>query len=189
MFLQSTSKKLLAIAGWSLQRSPPDSAQYVLLGAHHTSNWDFPLALLGMRAMGIPFRWVAKHTLFFWPLGVVMRKLGGIEVDRSAAHGFVDEAAALFSHNERLVLAIAPDGTRSKVRYWKTGFYQIAAKAEVPIAFGYLDYKTKTIGITEGIETSGIIENDMPTIRDFYRNVNAKYQHRVSDMALQSELE
>jgi len=189
MFLQSTSKKLLQLAGWSLRRSPPNSAQYVLLGAHHTSNWDFPLALLGMRAMGIPFHWVAKHTLFFWPLGFVLRKLGGIAVDRSAAHGFVDEAAALFSSNDRLVLAIAPDGTRSKVRFWKTGFYQIAVKAEVPIAFGYLDYKTKTIGIAQGIVSSGRIENDMPFIRDFYRNIKAKYQDRVSDMALRSELE
>jgi 1-acyl-sn-glycerol-3-phosphate acyltransferase len=189
MFLQATSKILLGFVGWSIKSSPPDSSQYVLLGAHHTSNWDFPLALLGMRAMGIPFHWVAKHTLFFWPLGIVFRKLGGVAVDRNAAHGFVDEAAALFSTNDRLVLAIAPDGTRSKVRFWKTGFYQIASKAEVPIAFGYLDYKTKTIGVAEGINSSGVIENDMPIIRDFYRNVQAKYQDRVSDMALRSEIE
>ncbi len=187
MLLQGTAKRLLSIAGWKSSAHPPGTGHYVLVGAHHTSNWDFPLALIGMRAMGIPFHWVAKHTLFFWPLGIVMRFLGGIAVNRTVANNFVDEAATLFATHQHFVLAIAPDGTRSRAGYWKTGFYWIALKAQVPIAFGYLDYKNKMIGITEGILPSGDIDKDMQIMRDFFSCIQGKYPQNETDVVLRAE--
>ncbi len=173
--------------GWKTNAVPPSVEKYVLVGAHHTSNWDFPLALVSMRAMGIPFNWVAKHTLFIPPLGSLFRCMGGVPVDRTAPHGFVDEAIGLFDTHDALVLAIAPDGTRSKVNFWKTGFYHIALKARVPIAFGYLDYKTKTAGVVEGFIPSGDIESDMHVIREFYIHIQGKFPECVSDVVLRKE--
>ena len=88
--------------------------KYVLIGAPHTSNWDFPIALLLLRLMGIEGHWIAKHTVFRWPVGRLMRWLGGLPVDRTASHNFVDQIVQLFEERERLVITIAPEGTRKK---------------------------------------------------------------------------
>jgi 1-acyl-sn-glycerol-3-phosphate acyltransferase len=168
--LQSFSERILKLLGWRLDQRLPDTRKYVVIGAFHTSNWDMPLGLLGLWALGLKPRWVAKHTLFRWPLGPVLKAIGGIPVDRRAHTGFIEHIASAYNASDELVVTIAPEGTRSKTRYWKTGFYYIALAAKVPIALGYIDYPNKRLGIGGALNPCGDIEADMAIIRDFYRD-------------------
>ncbi|MFH1625111.1 MAG: lysophospholipid acyltransferase family protein, partial [Pseudomonadota bacterium] len=162
--LRVLSKFILRMFGWTVEKDLPLKERYVLVGAPHTSNWDLPLAILGMLAMGLRFSLVAKHTLFKWPIGPLFKAIGGIPIDRRIRTGFVDKMVELFTHREKLILAIIPEGTRSKTPYWKTGFYFIAVKAHVPIALGYLDYGEKKVGVGKLIWPTGSIEKDIEEI-------------------------
>ncbi|MDH3922458.1 MAG: 1-acyl-sn-glycerol-3-phosphate acyltransferase, partial [Desulfobulbaceae bacterium] len=118
--MQAIARFILRIFGWQAELAVQMVARCVLVGAPHTTNWDFPLAILGMAAMGIKFNWVAKHTLFRWPLGIFMRSLGGIPLDRdTGGAGFALKAVESFHELDRFILAIAPEGTRHKTDYWK----------------------------------------------------------------------
>ena len=154
--------------GWTLVDDIPPIKRYVLIGYPHTSNWDFMLAMLFKFAVGFHFNWVAKHTLFFWPLGVLMRALGGIGVDRARTKGFIGALAQAYQENDEMVLVITPEGTRSKTDHWRSGFYHLARSAEVPIVLGFVCRKTKRIGLGPVVELSGDEAADMDKIRKFY---------------------
>ena len=158
----------------------------MLIGFPHTTNWDFPLTLLGLTSMGVRFNWVAKHTLFRWPFNYLFESIGGIPVDRSAGTGFLKYAIELFEQRTSLVLAIAPEGTRSRSRYWKTGFYTIAEKAGVPVALGYIDYQEKRIGIGAVVSPTGDIEQDFAEISQFYRDKRGKYPENQGEIRIKS---
>jgi len=166
--LESFSRRVLTLLGWRLDQRLPETRKYLVIGAFHTSNWDMPLGLLGLWALGLKPRWVAKHTLFRWPLGPVFRAIGGIPVDRRAHTGFIDRIAAEYQASDELVVTIAPEGTRSRTDYWKSGFYYIALAAKVPVALGYIDYPSKRLGIGGVLYPHGDIDADMAIIRDFY---------------------
>ncbi|MEZ5569843.1 MAG: lysophospholipid acyltransferase family protein [Halioglobus sp.] len=168
--IKTLSRLILSLFGWRTSHTIAHMDKCVLIGAPHTTNWDFPLTLLGLSSMGVKFNWVAKHTLFVWPVGVVLRAIGGISVDRSQGATFLQEIVALYASKDRLVLAIAPEGTRSRAPHWKAGFYTIARNAGVPIGLGYIDYARKMIGIEQVLLPSGDIEQDMGIIREFYRH-------------------
>ena len=155
--------------GWRVSFTLPPRDKYVLVGAPHTSNWDFPLGLLAMWASGMRFSWVGKHTLFKGPLGPIMRAIGGIPVDRTSGVGFIKKVIDLFASRDQFVLAISPEGTRSLTRQWKGGFYHIAQAAGVPIALGYIDYPHKQIGLDRMFEPSGDIEADFFLLGGYYR--------------------
>jgi 1-acyl-sn-glycerol-3-phosphate acyltransferase len=125
--------------------------------------------------MGIKFNWVAKHTLFKWPLGAFFRAIGGVAVDRSAGASFLMKTIELYEQRSHLILAIAPEGTRGKTAHWKTGFYTIAERAGVPIALGFIDYQKKCVGITKILTPTGDIDKDFDIIREFYRNRSGKF--------------
>lgn len=183
--MQKSSRFILKIFGWQADLAVPMPDKCVLVGAPHTTNWDFPLAILGMAAMGVKFNWVAKHTLFRWPLGYFMRLLGGIALDRSSGGtGFAIKTIETFHERERFVLAIAPEGTRHKTEYWKAGFYKIATKSNVPIALGYVDYKKKIIGIGKIFMPSGNMEEDFTLIAKFYRDKSGKYPEKQGAIRL-----
>jgi 1-acyl-sn-glycerol-3-phosphate acyltransferase len=118
----------------------PDCGKLVIIAAPHTSNWDFVFGMTGAFALGLELHWMGKHTLFKPPLGGVMRWLGGLAIDRRAAHGVVEQVADEFARRGQLLLVVTPEGTRSKVERWKTGFWHIARAAGVPILLGGLDY-------------------------------------------------
>lgn len=166
---------VLRLAGWRLQGAFPALDKYVLIGAPHTSNWDFPLTLMFCFAGGAKLYWMGKHTLFVGPLGPVMRWLGGIPVDRRQSNSLVEQMVAVFQHAERLVVAIPPEGTRARVSKWKTGFYHIAYGAGVPVALGYLDFARRQGGVMGVFYPSGDVGRDLPLIRARYQDIRGKH--------------
>src|SRR5260370_42217940 len=126
-------------------------------------------------AMRVRISWFGKHTLFTPPWGWVLRKLGGVPVDRRSPQSLVTQMAEQFRSSDYLVLAVPPEGTRSKVHFWKSGFYHIAALSGVPIGLGYLDYERKLCGLGTFVTPSGNIKEDMEKIRAFYRNIRGKH--------------
>lgn len=184
--IKTLATTLLRMIGWQVSFSLPPRDKYVLVGAPHTSNWDFPLGLLGMWALGLRVRWVGKHTLFRGPLGPVMRAIGGIPVDRSGSTGFVRKVIDIFASRDQFVLAIAPEGTRSLTRQWKEGFYRIALAAGVPIALGYIDYSRKRIGIDRMFEPSGDIAADFEILKEYYQDKIGKRPEQQGPVSIRS---
>jgi 1-acyl-sn-glycerol-3-phosphate acyltransferase len=164
----------LQAIGWRVDDRLPEEQQYVLIVAHHTSNWDFIYGIIAMWSLGERFMWVGKHTLFFGPFDYLFRAMGGIPVDRRAHHGFIGKMVEQFRERAQMKLAILPEGTRSRVEYWKTGFYYIAVEAQVPIAMGYFDYPNRILGVGDMFYPSGDIEKDMEIIQRFYREKTGK---------------
>ncbi len=142
------------------------------------------MALLLLHAMGIKPRWIGKDTLFRWPFGRFMKWLGGIPVNRRVRNNFVNKMVEIYQKHREIVVAISPEGTRSKTKYWKTGFYYIAIGAKVHIALGYIDYKRKIGGIGTTIVPSGDIQADMIPIREFYFDKTGKHPHLQGEIAL-----
>lgn len=184
MMIQSISQFILRVMGWQTISTIPPLEKYVLVGAPHTTNWDFPLTLLALSSLGVKFNWVAKHTLFWWPLGLFLKAIGGISVDRSGGMAFLKQAIELYKDRDKLILAIAPEGTRSRTSHWKSGFYVIARKANVPIVLGSIDYPTKQITIGMALMPSGNIEKDFKRIREFYRGKKGKYPEKQGEVRL-----
>ncbi|MBI3712320.1 MAG: lysophospholipid acyltransferase family protein [Burkholderiales bacterium] len=166
---------VLRLIGWRLDGRAADVQKGVLIGAPHTSNWDFPIALMICFALRLDVYWMGKHTLFPPILGAIMRWLGGIPVDRTQAGNLVQGTIDAFQHNDKLLVIVPPEGTRGKVTRWKTGFYYIAVGAGVPLGLGYLDFKEKIGGVGKLFYPSGNIEEDMREIRAFYAGFVGKH--------------
>ena len=161
--------------GWKIVGTLPPQTKFVIIAAPHTSNWDLPFMLaVGMSAR-IKVYWMGKDSIFKPPFGGLMRKLGGVSIDRSAKNNVVEQMAAEFDKRDEFILAVAPEGTRSGVKRWKTGFYHIAHQAQVPIVLGFLDYEKKTGGIAQILVPSGDCDLDLIEIKKFYRTVKGKY--------------
>jgi 1-acyl-sn-glycerol-3-phosphate acyltransferase len=182
----SLNRWILETLGWHLDDDLPAIDKYVVIGGPHTSNWDFVLGLMGMEAIGLKRRWIGKHQLFRWPLGWFFRWLGGMPVDRSASHNFVDQVVEVYRGSEKLALVMAPEGTRSKTDHWKTGFYYIALGAGIPILLGYLDYSRKEGGAGPLFYPTGDIEADFEKIREFYSTKRGLNPWLESDVRLKT---
>ena len=181
------AKWWLWITGFKVVGTASEVAKYVVIAAPHTSNWDLPHALAAARVLGVSVHWVGKHTLFSWPLGWLMRRLGGIAVDRRAAHGMVEQLAERFRQADRLVLLVPPEGTRSPAKLWKSGFYHIAKAAQVPIACSFVDYGRKQSGIGPLILPSDDIRADMDKVRAFYADIRGRYPQNETVPRLKEE--
>jgi 1-acyl-sn-glycerol-3-phosphate acyltransferase len=167
---------LLWLAGWRIKGSiPPEIKKCVILAAPHTSNWDFVLGRLAYFKLGVPVKFLIKKEVFVFPFKGLITALGGIPVDRGRRSNLVEEVAYLFELYEQLNVVIAPEGTRKRVDNWKRGFYFIAQKANVPLALGFIDYKTKTAGFGPLLYPSGNFESDFRIIEDFYKNKTARH--------------
>ncbi len=168
----------LKIAGWRVQGRLPVVPKFVLVGAPHTSNWDLPYTLFIIFVLRGKICWLGKESLFRPPFKGFFKWLGGIPIDRSKSKNIVAQTIQQFNQNKTMILTIAPEGTRSRTKKWKTGFYHIAKGANIPIALGFLDYRRKVGGIGPLIYPTGNIEADMKSIRAFYDNVTAKYPEK-----------
>ena len=160
--------RILRAAGWRLVGELPDVPKLVLIAAPHSSWWDGVFGLLFRSALGVDVSFMAKRELFAGPLGWLLRRLGGIPIERTEAHGVVEQMTLRFAEAQRLWLGITPEGTRKRVDKWKNGFWHIARSAGVPILPVYFDYPSRTIGIGAPFEPGGDLDADLAALRAFY---------------------
>jgi len=185
--LKIVSKLILLIKGWSYQVDALKKLdKCVLIVAPHTSAWDMAIGKAIFVMAKIPAKIAIKKEAFFWPMNWVLRYLGGTPIDRTPKDGtkqrlsLVDAMANTIKKEKKICLVITPEGSRGKRKQWKTGFYHIAVKANVPIALGYLDFDVKE-GIVEKIfYPTGDMDKDMREIMDFYKDKThlGKYPNR-----------
>lgn len=157
-----------ALSRWRLVSAPAPSRPTVLVGAPHTSNWDFVIMLAIAWRLGVPVRWLGKHSLFRGWRGPLMRRLGGVPVDRADPSRIVDEVVSRVRAGEVFGLVVTPEGTRGAGRHWKSGFYRIAMQAGMPVTLGFVDRTTMTTGLGPTLELTGDVRADMDRIRAFY---------------------
>jgi 1-acyl-sn-glycerol-3-phosphate acyltransferase len=165
--------------GWTIAGTLPPDRKFVIMGASHTSNWDFLVFLGAVHAVGRQIRFIGKHSLFRWPIGGFMRALGGVPVDRSAPQDLVSQIVDQFRANDDFILVIAPEGTRSFTTQWKSGFYQIAVKAGVPILAAGPDYPTRRGVFGPLIHPTGDYAEDMRPAFDFFRTLTPRHPDRA----------
>ncbi len=165
--------------GWQIDGQMANQPKMVLAVAPHTSNWDFIIGVAVMFALGIRLSFFGKHTIFTPPLGYFMRKIGGIPVERSQAHGVVQSIAKQINNAHELVLALAPEGTRKAVFPWKSGFLYIAQTARIPIQCVGLDYRRKALVFGPVLTVSDDLASSMDAIYSFYRTIDAKYPQQT----------
>ena len=177
---RNIARFILRASGWTAVGEIPDVPKAVFIAAPHTSNWDGFWALTYKVALGIDVRFFAKDALFWFPLGTLLRGLGGIPLDRSRAQSAVAQAVAMFGDNEQFYFGLAPEGTRALRDTWKSGFYRIAEKARVPVYLGILDYGNKRIGIAGRLDITGDREADLARCRDFYADIVGRHPSKAT---------
>ena len=169
MIRRQVARLFWAVSRWNLRLDPlPEEGVGLLIGAPHTSNWDFILMLAITWRAGVSAKFLGKHTLFKGPFGPLMRALGGIPVDRSHPRGLVEDIVARVAAGEKFYLVVTPEGTRSKVKFWKSGFYRIAIDTALPVTLGYVDRTTMTTGLGPTLHLTGDVHADMDKVRKFY---------------------
>ena len=174
--LRTFSVAFLKLTGWKIVgQLPADARKSVFIAAPHTSNWDLPYTLMVAFALRLNIYWMGKAQIFRWPFGPLMRWLGGVAVQREQANNLVAASVQALQNSDGPVqLVVPPEGTRSKVRYWKTGFYYIALGAQVPIVMSFMDYGNKVSGLGPAFLPTGDIEADMVAIKAFYAPFKGK---------------
>ena len=168
----------LKITGWRAEGRLPAIPKFILVGAPHTSNWDLPYMLFIVFVFRAQIYWMGKETIFRKPFKKFFKWLGGISIDRSKSYNVVAQSIQQFKESENLILAIAPSGTRKKVKKWKTGFYHIAKGANIPISLGFLDYRRKAGGFGPLLYPTGDFDADMKIIGEFYAGVTGKHPEK-----------
>lgn len=173
---------ILARTGWRVTGAFPRERRLVIVAAPHTSNWDFVIAVLVMYAYDLHINWLGKHSLFRWPLGPLMRVLGGVAVNRQRADGVAVQVAERMSDADHMWLIITPEGTRKAVSRWKSGFLRIAAAAECPLLLVSLDYSHRELKLGEEITVSPHLASDadeleaqLAAIQHYYRRYTPRY--------------
>lgn len=164
--------------GWKASGAPPADRRCVIIAVPHTSNWDFVYTMGLIDELKIEAHFMAKASLFRWPFGGFMRDMGGVVVDRSRGGNYVEAMVAEFARRKQFMLIIAPEGTRSKVQQWRTGFYHIAMGAGVPIVCGMCDYATRTGGLGPAIMPTGDYAADMEKIFASVQHVKGRHPDR-----------
>jgi len=182
------ARHFLRLSGWKAEGAKPAAAKYVLIAAPHTSNWDLFYFLALAWFLGVKVSWMGKHSLFRGPMETVMRALGGLPVRRDRSNNLVDQMAGAFAANDSLVLTVPAEGTRSYVPHWKSGFYHIALKAQVPIVLGYLDYARKRGGFGPELIPTGNVRDDMDEMRAFYADIAGKHPEKFGEIRLKEEM-
>lgn len=168
-------RTVLRLGGWRMVGQFPDIPRLVLIGAPHSSNWDGIWGFAAKMALGLDIKILGKRELFWWPLGPVLRRLGVIEVDRSASTGVVDQIAAIMVESDKFWLGLAPEGTRKPVARWKPGFWRIARRAGVPVLPVYFHYPDRTIGVGALFQPGESLEADLGRLRAWYRPWQGKH--------------
>lgn len=171
---------ILRAGGWKVDGDWPLADKVVLIAAPHTSNWDGFWMLMAAGYYRVKLRWMGKKSLVDHPLGGFIRWLGCVPVDRDAAGEFVEQMAEAFDAADKLVLAVAPEGTRAGTLVWKSGFYRIALRAKVPLLITVLDYGSRTIAVRGLFQPTGDYDADLPAIRAYYADAEGRHRLKFS---------
>ena len=172
--LQTLARLILKALGWRLIEPANRPVRMLIIAYPHTSNWDGFYALLTGLGLGLRANWAAKDSLFFWPIGGQLKRLGGIPVNRRQRTGFVEQMVERFARDPHCQLIMAPEGTRRRTEGWKSGFYRIAVAAGVPVALGCVDYARREAGILAYVTLSGDPAADIATIASHYAGRSGK---------------
>jgi 1-acyl-sn-glycerol-3-phosphate acyltransferase len=166
------SSWILKLFGWKIiNHIPPELKKYIIAVVPHTSNWDFPLGLLVRSALKLKTGFIGKKSLFAFPHGFLFYWLGGQPVDRKKSTNYVDQVAEVFKRKDRFSMAIAPEGTRKKVKSLKTGFYYIAKKADVPIILCKFDAGSRIVEMSAPFYPGDDKEKDFAFIENYFKDV------------------
>jgi len=172
------ARLVFLLTGWRTAGEVPGLKKYVAIAAPHTSAWDGVVALFAKYIFEIDFAFFGKKEVFDSPYGFLLRWLGGIPVDREHNQNMVGYAVKMFQDNERFILAMSPEGTRAYAPKWRTGFYQIAIQAKVPVVLTYFDFEHKVVGIGPTFYPTGDMEKDIEEIKKFYRPIKGKHPEK-----------
>jgi 1-acyl-sn-glycerol-3-phosphate acyltransferase len=175
---------LLRLIGWRSSFVWPPEPKGLIVIYPHTSNWDFPIGVLFRIAHGLPANWIGKTEMFRAPFRGLLLRIGGIPLDRRRATGFVDALVEEFRSRDWMWVAITPEGTRSHTPYLKSGFYQVALTAGLPVALAYIDYGTKTVGMDTYVRFTGDRERDLDLLRVFYADKRGQRPELAGDIRL-----
>jgi 1-acyl-sn-glycerol-3-phosphate acyltransferase len=175
---------VLRLAGWRVVLAQPVPMRCVVVFYPHTSNWDFPIGLMAKWLVGVHFRFIAKDSLFATPLGPSLRRWGGIPIDRAGRTGVIARLAAQFAEYDDFRLVVAPEGTRSRTEFWKSGFYHLARAANVPLALSFIDYRRRETGVGAYLELTGDVAADMARIASFYADKTARWPQNAGPVRL-----
>lgn len=186
-FLQHPARLILRLLGWRIVGQPPDIPKYVMLGVPHTSNADGFLMLLVATAVRLRLNFLIKDSWFKGPIGPLARRLGGVPIDRSTSRNTVGQIVEAFESRDELAFVITPEGTRRYTDHWRSGFYHIAKRANVPVVLGFIDYGKKQIGFGPAIELTDDTAADMDRIRAFYADKTARYPEKSGPIRLRRE--
>jgi 1-acyl-sn-glycerol-3-phosphate acyltransferase len=179
---------LLRVAGWKVVLAQPVPSRCVVIFYPHTSNWDTAIGLCVKFATGLPLRFAGKDTLFNVPLlGPLLVHWGGVPVNRRKRTGFIEQMTEEFRRRDEFRLAIAPEGTRARAPYWKSGFYHLARAANVPLAFGFIDYSQREVGVGAYFDLTGDVPIDMERIRAFYADKRGRQPGNQGRVCLRDE--
>jgi 1-acyl-sn-glycerol-3-phosphate acyltransferase len=162
----------------------PPEPKGVIMVYPHTSNWDFIIGMLFKIGHGLPANWIGKAEMFPAPFTGLLKWLGGIPIDRRRSKGFADALVDEFRRRDWMWVAIAPEGTRSHTDRLKSGFYQIAVAADVPVALAYIDYGTRTVGMDTYVRMTGDRDADMERIREFYADKRGRLPELAGELRL-----
>ena len=176
------SSWILKKMGWDIYgRIPDDIKKTVLIVAPHTSLWDTVIGRLAFWHLDHDIKILIKGEAFFWPFSILLKKIGGVPVNRQKNTRMVETVAEMFNEYEELILVITPEATRTYVDKWKTGFYHISRLAKVPIALGWMDYTDKKGGVAKMFYPSDDMDKDMAEIMDFYKGFRGKHPERSNN--------
>lgn len=181
------SYRVFRLLGWRFEGEVPDIPKMVIIGAPHTSNWDFFLYLAALHHYRIRTHFLAKHSLFRWPFGIWFRVMGGIPVDRARAGGIVRQVREQFHARARMILVIAPEGTRGKAEMWKSGFLKIAEASDVPVVLASVDYPIKTLTMGPAIDVGRDRMAVMDELRAFYAGKKGRHASQQGPVRVAQE--
>lgn len=173
-FSVALGQGLMRLRGWCVVGEVPDIPKFLLIGAPHTSNWDYFLSQTTALSLQVDMRFVMKHTPFVGPLGRLLRWLGGVSLDRDRSRDFVQQMVDEFNQREKFALAITPEGTRTQVSDWRSGFYYIALGANVPILLVKFDYEYRRVRLGPAVYPTGDFEADLAYIKSLYAGIKGK---------------
>lgn len=167
---------LIGLFGWKIDKHTPEGVKKcVVVMGPHTSNWDFVIGKIAFAKYKVNGKFLIKKDLFFFPLGIILKAMGGIPVDRKKTNNMTDQAVDIFNKHDKIFMVFTPEGTRSYNDKWKKGFYYIAQAAKVPIYIGYIDYKKKIGGFHSLFEPTGDVEADIAYLKKVLSQYSGRF--------------